>query len=171
MGTKPILLDAILELELKGIEKAFPNGVIRHEGKGKAQDRFSPAEESIKPDKTLKELLKLKRQRQAPKRLLGKTHGYTENPAFALYTTPDAGEAVDEVFQRQICEESRVTFDQSRTTTYRERLLAEKKQLQVQLQVCQEKAREQGVNIRSDVRVIERRLAEIHRKLGVGAAA
>lgn len=96
-------LEAILSLPLDQIQALFPQGLTEIPSK-KKEARYGPCEDG-EPAKTLKELLKEKRDRTAPKRLLGKTHGYTENPAFALRTVPDAGEAVDELTQTQYSEE------------------------------------------------------------------
>jgi hypothetical protein len=101
--TKPLPLETILQLDEKGIEAAFPFGAVLHKGKGAKLDRFSPAGEG-EADRSLAWLKREKRKRIAPIRYMGKTHGYTSNPAHALYTSPDCGEAIDAISQQDYSE-------------------------------------------------------------------
>lgn len=178
---RPITLNALLSLELEEIEALFPKGAVA-EGKTK----WRPAKTKKEAQKSLYVLLVEKRKRvEKPTFMLRgspqprlrwskkekrwvesgdwgvEEHGYTHSASKALDDEGPPPSVVD-----AYAEESRVTFEQSRTSTYKERLLAEKNQLQAQLDAHREVARERGVDIRSDVRVIEKRLQVINQKLG-----
>jgi hypothetical protein len=101
---------------------------------------------------------------QVPLRLLDRRpwRGYTANPAMAMR---DEGEAVSEEWQRMFSQEAHARDGLRRAESRRERLEAELAAFQSQLVQLRRFATECGVDVGSEVRVIERRLGVVERKI------
>jgi len=89
-------------------------------------------------------------------------HGYTSNPAHALY---GAGEAIRT--EEQVAESLKARLhDQMRRRRAAERKLREEReQLDGRLEMLRALARESSADVDSDIRVIQRRIDAIERKI------
>lgn len=88
--------------------------------------------------------------------------GYTSQPALAM---PHSEEAVPKDWQEAFSKEANDRDSIRRAGNLQERLKAEREQLDARLQSLNSLATTNGVDVRSDVRVIERRLDAIDAKL------
>jgi hypothetical protein len=86
--------------------------------------------------------------------------GYTTTPRDAV---PDEPEAVDAATQTRITAEAR-RRDTMRRGWLDQHLLDERASLEQRLDRARELARQRGIDVRQDVRIIERRIAAIERK-------
>jgi hypothetical protein len=164
----------VLSYSEEEIREMFPKGAVKV---GAA--RWRPALDSKGADRTLKRLLRDKAKRMEPHRLLGAGSGYVKEPKYALgirtrhpgeFGEPEP-EAVDEATQAAFSKGARDNDTGAEVTVSMERLEGERQGLRAQLDTYRRLAEERGVNIRSDLRVVERRLEELDRKLGVRRAA
>jgi hypothetical protein len=87
--------------------------------------------------------------------------GYTNNPRDAV---PDEPEAVDAATQTRITAEAR-RRDTVRRGWLDQQLLDERASLEHRLDRARELARRRGIDVRQDVRIIERRILAIERKV------
>lgn len=98
---KAIQWDALMALSVDDIVALFPHGAD-----ATSSGKWLPAGKTRgEKHSTLKNLLSEKRKRQEDDRYLGKTGGYTTNPAYALYTTPEVGVAIPKAVQDRYSEE------------------------------------------------------------------
>lgn len=171
--TKGIPYEALMSLSIEQITEAFPHGA-RKVGK----ERYSPADTPENASKPLEKLLKDKKSRQEKPRYLKQSYSrdnYTHVPTQAMGVDKNGRGAPEEAVPRDvqigISEEARMRHSSTKAEEDRTALLGEQDALRAQLSAHQALAKEKGADIRADVRIVEKRLEVIGRKLGIGEEA
>jgi len=161
LSSKPLSYEALMLLSPQEIQALFPYGAM------KVKNLWTPADDESKADKSLRKLLKDKKARSEELRYLDK------NPARPPTTQPhraaEDAPLIPKNWQERYSKEAEEREAARKDVTVADALKVEKRNLEAQLSVRQQVAKERGIAIRSDIRVIEKRLAEIDRRLGLAA--
>lgn len=156
--------DAILALSEDELEALFAHGAVHTKG------RWRPAEKGEKADKSFSRLLK---DRPKEEKLEYMKQGYSRSNYTDVRQWALAGEDAPvppRGVTKGYAKEAREGEALSREARRQRELLQERESLRTLLATRHATAREMGVDIRSDVRVIERRLQAIDEKLSKEAA-